>query len=89
MNNPVIISLVLRLLVACYSYMLIMASANVASCEVRRPGQCGNQWTQAFTVAGGAASTLWAYITDSPSQNTKTPSTKRKVANVRRRPPRV
>lgn len=68
MSNPSIVALVLRLLVGCYSYMLIMASANVASCEWRRPGQCGNQWTQAFTVAGGAASTMWAFITDSPSQ---------------------
>jgi hypothetical protein len=66
--NPIVLTLVLRLLVGCYGYMLIMASANVASCEFRRPGQCGNQWTQAFTVAGGAASTLWAYITDSPHQ---------------------
>jgi hypothetical protein len=66
--NPLVVTLVLRLLVGCYGYMLVMASANVASCEIRRPGQCGNQWTQAFTVAGGAASTMWAFITDSPSQ---------------------
>lgn len=68
MSNPAVTALVLKLLVGCYSYMLVMASANVLSCELRRPGQCGNQWTQAFTVAGGAASTLWAYITESPSQ---------------------
>lgn len=68
MNHPAVVALVLKLLVGCYSYMLLMASANVLSCEWRRPGQCGNQWTQAFTVAGGAASTLWAYITDSPTQ---------------------
>jgi hypothetical protein len=66
--NPLVVTLVLRLLVGCYGYMLVMASANIASCEIRRPGQCGNQWTQAFTVAGGAASTMWAFITDSPSQ---------------------
>lgn len=69
MNHPAVVSLVLKLLVGCYSYMLVMASANVASCELRKPGQCGNQWTQAFTVAGGAASTLWAFITESPSQS--------------------
>ena len=68
MSHPSVVALVLKLLVGCYSYMLLMASANVLSCELRRPGQCGNQWTQAFTVAGGAASTLWAYITDSPAQ---------------------
>lgn len=68
MTNPGIVALILRLIVGCYAYMLLMASANVVSCELRRPGQCGNQWTQAFTVAGGAASTLWAYITDSPGQ---------------------
>lgn len=68
MNNATVIALVLKLLISCYSYMLLMASANVLSCEIRRPGQCGNQWTQAFTVAGGATSTLWAYITDSPGQ---------------------
>ena len=66
--TPTIVTLVLRLLVGCYGYMMVMASFNVASCEWRRPGQCGNQWTQSFTVAGGAASTMWAYITDSPSQ---------------------
>ena len=69
MNHPAVVALVLRLLVGCYGYMLLMASANVASCELRKPGQCGNQWTQAFTVAGGAASTLWAYITDSPNSS--------------------
>lgn len=77
MNRTSIVSLTLRLLVACYAYMMIMASANVASCEVRKPGQCGNQWTQAFTVAGGAASTMWAYITDSPN-TTKNPTTRRR-----------
>ena len=66
--SPAIVAIVLRLLVGCYGYMLLMASFNVASCEWRRPGQCGNQWTQSFTVAGGAASTMWAYITDSPRQ---------------------
>jgi hypothetical protein len=69
MNHPTVVTLVLRLLVGCYGYMMVMASANVASCELRRPGQCGNQWTQAFTVAGGAASTMWAFITDSPQQS--------------------
>lgn len=66
--NQAIVHIVLKLIVACYGYSLLMASANVAACEVRRAGQCGNQWTQAFTVAGGAASTMWAYITESPAQ---------------------
>jgi hypothetical protein len=69
MNHPAVVNLVLRLLCGCYGYMLIMASGNVAACELRKPGACGPQWTQAFTVAGGAASTLWAYITDSPNTN--------------------
>lgn len=72
MSNSTVVALVLKLLIGCYSYSLFMASANVLSCELRRPGQCGNQWTQAFTVAGGAASTLWAYITESPSQLSST-----------------
>jgi hypothetical protein len=86
MNSPVVVALILKLLVGCYSYMLLMASANVLSCEVRRPGQCGNQWTQAFTVAGGAASTLWAYITDSPAQ-TRTPSPRERSRNPFSGPP--
>lgn len=77
MSNPAVVSLVLKLLVGCYSYMLLMSSANVASCELRRPGQCGNQWTQAFTVAGGAASTLWAFITDSPNSSPSSAQRKR------------
>lgn len=81
MNNTPVINLVLKLLIGCYSYMFVMASANVASCEWRRPGQCGNQWTQAFTVAGGAASTMWAFITDSPSQ-ASTPASSRGRRNV-------
>ena len=80
MSHPAVVALVLKLLVGCYSYMLLMASANVLSCELRRPGQCGNQWTQAFTVAGGAASTLWAYITDSPAQ-ARTPSDRGRSRN--------
>jgi hypothetical protein len=75
MGHPAVVSLVLKLLVGIYGYMLVMASANVASCELRKPGQCGNQWTQAFTVAGGAASTLWAYVVDSP--NSPTPGRRR------------
>jgi hypothetical protein len=67
MNHPAVTALVLRLLVGCYGFMFVMASANVAACELRKPGACGPAWTQAFTVAGGAASTLWAYITDSPN----------------------
>ena len=82
MNHPAVVSLVLKLLVGCYSYMLVMSSANVASCEIRRPGQCGNQWTQAFTVAGGAASTLWAFITESPSQSNGTPRGRRQGPNA-------
>lgn len=82
MNHPAVVSLVLKLLVGCYSYMLVMSSANVASCEIRRPGQCGNQWTQAFTVAGGAASTLWAFITDSPSQSNAAPRGRRQGPNA-------
>lgn len=80
--NPLVVNLVLRLLVGCYGYMLVMASANVASCEIRRPGQCGNQWTQAFTVAGGAASTMWAFITDSPSQVNSTNEGRRGRRNL-------
>jgi hypothetical protein len=72
MNHPAVVSLVLKLLVGCYSYMLLMASGNVAACELRKPGACGPAWTQAFTVAGGAASTLWAYITDSPNSPSST-----------------
>ena len=68
MTHPAVIGLVLKLIVGCYAYMLLMASANVLSCEIRRPGQCGNQWTSAFQVAGGAATTMWAFITDSPNQ---------------------
>jgi hypothetical protein len=70
MNHPAVVGLVLKLLIGCYSYMLVMASANVAACELRKPGACGPQWTQAFTVAGGAASTLWAYVVDSPNSPT-------------------
>lgn len=68
MGSPAMVGLVLKLLVGIYSYMLLMASANVANCELRKPGQCGSQWTQAFTVAGGATSTLWAYVVDSPNK---------------------
>lgn len=83
MTNPLVTSLVLRLLVGCYSYMLVMASAGVAACELRTPGNCGSSWTQAFTVAGGAASTMWAYITDSPNS----PSASRRRSGSPPNPP--
>ena len=73
MSHPAVVSLVLKLLVGCYSYMRVMSSANVAACELRKPGACGPAWTQAFTVAGGAASTLWAFITDSPNTPSSAP----------------
>ena len=68
MNHPAVVGLVLKLLCGCYGYMLLMSSANVLSCELKNSGKCGDQWTQAFTVAGGATSTLWAFITESPNQ---------------------
>lgn len=64
--NHALLPLILKFIVGCYGYMLVMGSANVISCEIRRPGQCGNQWTQVFTVSGGVASTLWAFITEAP-----------------------
>lgn len=67
MDNAAVTAIVLRLLVGCYGYLIVMSGASVAVCEARRPSKCGAEWTQAFTVTGGATSTLWAYITDSPN----------------------
>jgi len=77
--NAAVTTLTLKLLMGCYGYMLVMSGMNVLSCELRSSGQCGDQWTQAFTVAGGATSTLWAFITESPSHSapTKTPNSER------------
>jgi hypothetical protein len=66
MDNAAVTAIVLRLLVGCYGYLIVMSGASVAVCEARR-SSCGAEWTQAFTVTGGATSTLWAYITDSPN----------------------
>ena len=60
---------ILRTIFFVYIYMMMMASANVLNCEVRKHKECGDQWTQAFTVSGGAITTLWAYITDNPLQS--------------------
>jgi hypothetical protein len=60
--------LILRLIFFVYAYMMLMASAGVVNCEIRGNKECGNQWTQAFTVSSGAVTTLWAYITDNPIQ---------------------
>jgi hypothetical protein len=68
MTSPQVVALVLRLLMTVYGYSLVMATGQVISCEIRNAGACADQWTQAFTISAGAASTLWAYITDSPVQ---------------------
>lgn len=75
MNNAAVAAIVLRLLVGCYAYLIVMSGASVAVCEARRPN-CGSEWTQAFTVTGGATSTLWAYITDSPNSSRPRPRAK-------------
>ena len=70
----------------CYGYMLLLSGANVINCEMRNSGQCSQAWTQSFTVSGGIASTLWAYITDKPKSTSgasggifaKPPAPKRK-----------
>jgi hypothetical protein len=60
------VALVMRLLMATYGYSLALSTSHVAVCEVRRPGKCNSEWTQAFTISAGLASTLWAYVTESP-----------------------
>lgn len=65
---------ILRLIFFVYVYMMLMASANVVNCETKKTKECGDQWTQAFTVSSGAVTTLWAFITDNPVQTgRKTP----------------
>jgi len=76
-------AIALKLIAACYGYSLFMASANVVNCEARRQGECGDQWTQAFTVAGGATTTVWAYITESPPSK----DSKKSRANTREAEP--
>ena len=73
---------ILRIIFFVYTYMMMMASANVLNCEVRKHKECGDQWTQAFTVSGGAITTLWAYITDNPLQS----SSKLPVPSPRKMP---
>jgi hypothetical protein len=71
--------MVLRLIFFVYSYMMTMSSVNVVNCELRTKKECGDQWTQAFTVSSGAATTLWAYITDNPIQSQKRSSSPRRT----------
>lgn len=73
MTNPQLVALVMRLLMATYGYSLALSTGQVLACEVRRTGACGSEWTQAFTVSAGLASTLWAYITESPQHLPGTP----------------
>ena len=61
--------MILKIIFFVYIYMMLLASAGVLNCETNRRGECGDQWTQAFTVSGGAITTLWAFITDNPIQS--------------------
>jgi hypothetical protein len=67
-GNPQMVALAVRVLMAIYAYTLVLSTGQVAACETRKPGECGGEWTQAYTVAAGITSTLWAYVTDSPQQ---------------------
>ena len=78
LKNQNAMGLVLKLMFLCYGYMLVLSSANVVNCELRTAGQCSQAWTQSFTVSGGIASTLWAYITDKPKDSENKPSSTRK-----------
>lgn len=80
-------SVILKLICGVYAYMMLMASANVANCEARRERACADQWTQAFTVSGGAATTLWAYITDNPTQDAKKQPSRPRRSSSRRSTP--
>lgn len=71
MSQANVATWVLKFLAVCYGYSLLMATGNVVNCEARKPMACGQQWTQAFTVAGSTAGTLLAYFIDSPAQTRK------------------
>lgn len=62
---------ILRLIFCVYGYMMAMASANVIHCEFKDSQSCSQEWAQAFTISSGAATTLWAYITDNPIQSSR------------------
>lgn len=61
-------ALALKVIGVLYGYTLVMASANVVNCETRKPLECGDQWTLAFSVASGAITTLWGYLAEAPTR---------------------
>lgn len=72
---------ILRIIFLVYIYMMLMATGSVLNCESKKDKECGDQWTQAFTVSSGAVTTLWAYITDNPIQSgSKMPRSRTPVA---------
>lgn len=73
--TPTVVAFALKLLIGCYAYAMTLATANVVTCELRRGGTCEQHWTQAFTVAGGATSTLWAFLLDSPTPRRRNDAT--------------
>lgn len=76
----------MRLLMVTYGYSLTLATGQVLACEIRDSGKCSSQWTQAFTVSAGLASTLWAYITESPQQAAGTSSRRPTPRNTNANP---
>jgi len=89
--KPLYAGAVIKLIFVVYSYLLMMATASVVNCELKHWARdsCSSEWTQTFTLAGGTATTLWAYITDNPTQDNqkqpirKTPTRRMPVRKTR------
>jgi hypothetical protein len=59
-------NLIIRSVIACYAVWGVVAIADLAACESRRPGQCEAQRSELRGAATTIPATLLAWLADSP-----------------------
>jgi hypothetical protein len=65
---------IIRAVLVCYSVWGSAVVVDLATCEVKRPGKCGEQRAELRSAATAIPTTLLAWLADSPLSGKPAPS---------------
>jgi hypothetical protein len=71
--SPSINQLVINGLVIGYLYAIALSASSIVVCELKKPGQCGEAWSQGYATSSALVTTFLAYLIP-PSDRTPTRS---------------
>jgi hypothetical protein len=61
--------LVINGLVIGYLYAIALSASGIAVCEIKKPGECSEAWSQGYATSSGLVTTFLAYLIP-PSERT-------------------